>query len=199
MLILALILYDTIIQCTYHYEQAWTWYLLQSVTDIVILSILTCEIIIKLIVYGIRRYFKTVSCSTEFVLTTISYLGLLSYIPHLRFFILFRCFRILRLFRVLKFSSKIKLIMKSVWLSIGIFFNITVVLCILFFIYAVVGVFLFYDLPTEIANNVCSISSSLSLFPSLPPFPFSLFHPSLPLSLPLSLPPFPFSLFHPSL
>ena len=87
-----------------------------AVTDGVVLLILTVEIVVKVIVFKPRRYLRTVSYRTEFIITMISYLGLLSYIPHLQILILFRIFRVLRLFRILKFSSKIKLILKSVWL-----------------------------------------------------------------------------------
>lgn len=39
-------------------------------------------------------------------------------------------------------------------LSFGVFINISLVLSILFFIYAVIGVFLFYDIPYSESNSV---------------------------------------------
>jgi len=110
--------------------------------DLVILSMFTIEITLKIFIYR-GKFFTSAWNVFDFVIIAVSIL------PAAGSFSIFRALRIIRTLRLLKNLPKLKLIIESLLHSIPSIGWIAVLLCIVYYIFAVVGVNLFGVLYPE--------------------------------------------------
>ncbi len=106
--------------------------------DIIILSLFTLEIILKLFVYK-TGFFKDGWNNFDFMIIVISLL------PAAGSFSVFRALRIVRTLRLLKSIPKLRLIIESLVKSLPSIGWIVVLLSIVFYVYSVIGVNIFGD------------------------------------------------------
>lgn len=110
--------------------------------DLVILAMFTIEITLKIFIYRVK-FFTNAWNVFDFVIIAVSIL------PAAGSFSIFRALRIIRTLRLLKNLPKLKLIIESLLKSIPSIGWIAVLLCIVYYIFAVVGVNLFGELYPE--------------------------------------------------
>jgi len=112
------------------------------------------EFLIKILALGIRNYFKRFWNDLDFIITFLSVLDLILLTDHDNDFMrkgpqIFRLFRIIRVMRIVKlvktFEGMNKIMMnliKAIW-TIS---DVALLLALIFYIFAVLGVFLFKDI-----------------------------------------------------
>lgn len=106
--------------------------------DLIILAMFTIEIALKIVIYR-TRFWTSAWNVFDFAIVAVSIL------PAAGSFSIFRALRIIRTLRLLKNLPKLKLIIESLLRSIPSIGWIFVLLIIVYYIYAVVGVNLFAD------------------------------------------------------
>ncbi|MCP4460551.1 MAG: ion transporter [Cytophagales bacterium] len=104
--------------------------------DLVILAMFTIEITLKIFIYRVK-FFTSAWNVFDFVIIAVSIL------PAAGSFSIFRALRIIRTLRLLKNLPKLKLIIESLLKSIPSIGWIAVLLSIVYYIFAVIGVNLF--------------------------------------------------------
>jgi voltage-gated sodium channel len=132
--------------------------------DAIILFFFTIEIVIKIISEGKRplNYFKDSWNIFDFLIVTVCYVVFV--IPRIdtSFIAVLRLTRILRVFKLVTALPKLQLLVKAMLNSIPSMFYVSLLLGLLFYIYAVMGVFFFGHNDPLHFNNLQN--SMLSLF-----------------------------------
>ena len=132
--------------------------------DQIILFIFLVEVIIKMTAEGNRpwRYFNDPWNIFDFSIVAVCYAALLMPEVDGAYVAVFRLARVMRVFRVVRAVPKLQLLVNTLLKSIPSIGYIAILLGILFYIYAVMGVFLFKDNdPVHFGNLQYSL---LSLF-----------------------------------
>jgi hypothetical protein len=125
--------------------------------------IFICEAVIKLLAFGPRQYFGVAWNRFDFTLVCGSILGwLLAVSPVIT---LLRIFRVARIFRMVRASRGLLTLFRTLILSLPALFNVGLVLCIVFFIFSIIGMNLFsgtrYSGPYNMDANFDSFWVSL--------------------------------------
>lgn len=117
-----------------------------SLADKLIIAIFTVEIFLKIIAHGKRPwiYFTDPWNVFDFVIVAIC----LSPLNDTHYFAVFRILRVLRIFRMITVLPKLKLIISALLKSIPSMGYVLMLIGILFYVYAIVGVFVFGEKDT---------------------------------------------------
>ncbi|XP_041091858.1 sodium channel protein type 10 subunit alpha-like [Polyodon spathula] len=173
-LTIILIVLNMFLMTSEHYGQSDSFVQAQDMVSLVFTSLFTAEAVIKLL--GLRLYYFTRPWNVfDILVVTVSIVGNLlekaaeniSFSPTiLRVFRVARLGRLLRLVRSLK---GIRRLLFTLIMSIPALFNIGVLLLLVMFIYSILGMTLFQDLPrsgsiNEIVNFETFANSMLLLF-----------------------------------
>ncbi|XP_041126480.1 sodium channel protein 60E-like [Polyodon spathula] len=173
-LTILLIVLNMFLMTSEHYGQSDSFIQAQDVVSLVFTTLFTVEAVIKLL--GLRLYYFTRPWNVfDILVVTVSIVGNLlekaaeniSFSPTiLRVFRVARLGRLLRLVRSLK---GIRRLLFTLIMSIPALFNIGVLLLLVMFIYSILGMTLFQDLPrsgsiNEIVNFETFANSMLLLF-----------------------------------
>ncbi len=140
--IFSLILLSSIIIGLETYPRlAKQYYDVLSLIDNVIIALFTIEITLKIISNGNRpwKYFSDPWNVFDFIIIAICLIPL----NDTHYFAVFRILRILRILRMISFLPKLKLIISALLKSIPSMGYVIMLIGILFYVYAIVGVFLF--------------------------------------------------------
>ncbi len=132
--------------------------------DQIILFIFLVEVIIKMAAEGNRplRYFRDPWNVFDFSIVAVCYLALLFPEVEGAYVAVFRLARVLRVFRIVRTIPKLRLLVNTLLKSIPSIGYIGILLSVIFYIYATMGVFLFrYNDPVHFGNLQLSL---LSLF-----------------------------------
>ncbi len=134
------------------------------ILDKIILFIFLVEVVIKMAAEGNRplRYFRDPWNVFDFTIVAAGYLSLL--FPEVEgvYAAVFRLVRVLRVFRIVRTIPKLRLLVNTLLKSIPSIGYIGILLSVVFYIYATMGVFLFrYNDPVHFGNLQLSL---LSLF-----------------------------------
>ncbi|XP_058856638.1 sodium channel protein type 3 subunit alpha-like isoform X2 [Acipenser ruthenus] len=173
-LTIILIVLNMLLMTSEHYGQSDSFIQAQDMVSLVFTSLFTAEAVLKLL--GLRLYYFTRPWNVfDILVVTVSIVGNLlekaaeniSFSPTiLRVFRVARLGRLLRLVRSLK---GIRRLLFTLIMSIPALFNIGVLLLLVMFIYSILGMTLFQDLPrsgsiNEIVNFETFANSMLLLF-----------------------------------
>lgn len=132
--------------------------------DQLILLIFLVEVIIKMAAEGNRpfRYFRDPWNVFDFSIVAVCYLALLFPEVEGAYVAVFRLARVLRVFRIVRTVPKLRLLVNTLLKSIPSIGYIGILLSVIFYIYATMGVFLFrYNDPVHFGDLQLSL---LSLF-----------------------------------
>lgn len=134
------------------------------VLDQIILLIFLIEAMIKMAAEGNRplRYFRDPWNVFDFTIVVVCYMALLFPEVEGAYVAVFRLARVLRVFRIVRTIPKLRLLVNTLLKSIPSIGYIGILLSVVFYIYATMGVFLFrYNDPVHFGNLQLSL---LSLF-----------------------------------
>ncbi len=132
--------------------------------DQIILFIFLVEVIIKMTAEGDRplRYFRDPWNVFDFSIVAVCYLALLFPEVEGAYVAVFRLARVMRVFRIVRTIPKLRLLVNTLLKSIPSIGYIGILLSVIFYIYATMGVFLFHENdPLHFGNLQLSL---LSLF-----------------------------------
>jgi len=135
-------------------ERVANWQGLLHNMDILILWIFTIEAILKLIVYG-TDYFKDSWNVFDFVIVVICWAAF--FMPNIDAGVVavFRLARVLRVFRLVSALPKLRILVDAMLKSIPSMGYVGILLFLLFYIYGVMGVFLFKENdPIRFSDNM---------------------------------------------
>ena len=132
------IIINIFFMCTYHHNQSSTWTTAQDAQNIIFTVIFTFEMIVKHLGLGFHTYWTDPLNAFDGVVVTVSIL----FIP-LEGGALAGLFRVCRIFRLIKRAPQIKALMTTLVLTLPAISNVFMVLFLVFFIFAVIGVELF--------------------------------------------------------
>lgn len=124
--------------------------------DILVLSIFTVEIILKLVVYR-RHFFKDGWNIFDFVIV---FGSLVLYNTH--FVGVLRILRVLRVLRTISVVPSLRRLTSALFLAIPAIGSVMILMAIIFYVYAIIGVTFFGDIAPEYFGNVGL--STLTLF-----------------------------------
>lgn len=132
-------------------------------------SFLTLCTINKQFHYSDRRYLKPIEEGFwnwfDMLIVIFSWLGLYTeFVQHPEFLIVGRLFRTLRILRLLEISSELKAVEKKIISIIPTIFSFFLLIGLLMYIYAVVGVYLFDHKVTEFGDFSNIMTGFLTLF-----------------------------------
>ena len=167
--ITAVILLDVLVMAmTFHGEPSTYKYALE-VTSNVFAAIFVLEMLLKWLGLGIKEYFSSGMNQFDCAIVVVSVLSILlreltagwtSVDP-----VIFRVFRCLRILRLFVKSSGLKRMLNTLYWSLGALSNISMVLALIAFIYAVAGVSLFADVERgEFVNEHSNFSNFFNSF-----------------------------------
>jgi voltage-gated sodium channel len=135
----------------------WGW--LFHTLDIFILWIFVCEVIIKIIAQGRQpwQYFRNAWNLFDFFIVLVGFVPLVVHYLHpesgtdlhavaaLRLIRIARAMRVMRVFRLITHLHDLQVLIETLFSSIRKLFYVGILLVCLFYMYSVVGVFLFRD------------------------------------------------------
>lgn len=137
---------------------------LLHVLDQIILFIFLIEVVIRMAAHGSKplRYFKDPWNVFDFTIVAVCYVAVIFPVFEGSFVAVFRLARVLRVFRVIRTIPKLQLLVNVLLKSIPSIGYVAVLLSVIFYIYATMGVFLFHvNDPVHFGNLQLSL---LSLF-----------------------------------
>jgi len=144
--IMAIILLNMFSMAMDHYQINPTFSLTLTILNYFWTAIFVTEAVLKLGGLGLVQYFKDWWNCFDFGVTALGAIGIISSfiwssVPG--FLTVFRLLRILRLFRLVRVARGIQQLLKTLFLSLPSMFNVGSLLCLLYFIYALIGMRLF--------------------------------------------------------
>ena len=139
--IMAAIILNTIFMMTEHYQQVDGVTDFLYVANLVFLVIFTVEAILKIGAFGWALYWRDDWNKFDFIVVILSLAGL-GFDAGVGASVV-RVFRVLRIFRLVKRAETLKKLIQTLIYSLPSLFNISALLMVLFYIYAVVGMAIF--------------------------------------------------------
>ncbi|KAK3257950.1 hypothetical protein CYMTET_32981, partial [Cymbomonas tetramitiformis] len=141
-IVMGAILLSTLVMTLEHYDQSDTWTAFLETSSIVFMVVFTLECVVKIWAYSPVVYFSVKWNKFDFFTLCASYAGLVfSYSAGSG-----SVFRVLRCFRVVRMVKKLKSVQKLVdtfVMSLPSILNISALIFLLFYVYAILGVNLF--------------------------------------------------------
>lgn len=117
-----------------------------------ITAVFVIESILKIIAFGPFQYFRDMWNTFDFFVVIVSLLGTLftSIITEFNvnpsFLRIFRIFRIIRILRLVKTTKKVRALLETLYYSMPSLVNVSLTLLLLSFVYAIIGMNLFYQI-----------------------------------------------------
>eukprot|EP01052_Picozoa_sp_SAG31_P010413 SAG31_NODE_570_length_14016_cov_10.573543_4_plen_2093_part_00 len=134
-----------VMMCEYH-GQSGQWWLTLELANRICLIFFTVEMFIKLIGYYPREYISDPWHKFDAVVITLSWAGILFNLGGAQ---AIRAMRALRIVVVLKSAKGIRSLFQTLLLSLAPAFNISVLLLLLYSVYAILGMMLFGNTPVQ--------------------------------------------------
>jgi len=127
------------------YPQPDSWETTLDIISLCFTVVFTIEIVVKILVLGIKPYFTDRWNMFDFCIQILSLTGVLvEQLINIKIATsLLRTFRVVRLFKIIKRARGIRTLMITLWLSIPSIINVFGLLLLLFFIYGTLGLNLF--------------------------------------------------------
>ncbi|WP_017380729.1 ion transporter [Paenisporosarcina sp. TG-14] len=119
-----------------------------SIIDIIVLSIFTVEILLKLIIYR-ASFFKNGWNNFDFIIVVGSLLLYGS-----SFVSVLRIFRVLRVLRTITTIPTLRRIVTALFMAIPTISSVMVLMSIIFYVYAVIGTFLYAEVSPEFFGDL---------------------------------------------
>ena len=137
LLIIGLIMLNTSFMAMEHYEMDDTFSTVINFGNSTMTCIFACEMILKLIGLGCRQYVKDGFNDFDAIIVII---GLLEFVnAGSKVLTVLRAFRLLRIFKIVKSWTTLKKILQTVLSSFSSIANLGLLMCLLIFIYALIG------------------------------------------------------------
>eukprot|EP01028_Stygiella_incarcerata_P002857 TRINITY_DN1544_c0_g1_i1.p1 TRINITY_DN1544_c0_g1~~TRINITY_DN1544_c0_g1_i1.p1 ORF type:complete len:1709 (-),score=377.65 TRINITY_DN1544_c0_g1_i1:1118-6244(-) len=149
--IMGLIVLNVVIMCTEHYDQSDDWAMFLFISNVVFTSLFAMEATAKITALGPMNYFRDRWNVFDFIVVVLSILGFFFSVGFGA--TIFRVFRVFRVFRLVRAAKGIKMLLITLLFSLFSLLNVGSLLCLLFFIYAVLGVQLFSKVKRQEALN----------------------------------------------
>nr|AAK55442.2 Nav1.4a [Sternopygus macrurus] len=152
------IILNTLFMSMEHYPMSETFQHVLTIGNLVFTTIFTAEMVLKIIALDPYYYFQVGWNIFDCIIVTLSLVELsLSNMPGLS---VLRSFRLMRIFKLAKSWPTLNMLIKIIGNSMGALGNLTFVLAIVIFIFAVVGFQLF---GKSYKDNVCKVSADCTL------------------------------------
>lgn len=139
------IVLNTLFMCLSHYEQSDSFTSFLAAFDLVFIVIFTIECVLKIIAFTFGTYWTDNWNKFDFIVVILSYPGLFMGSGGMSTNV-FRVFRIGRILRLIKKARQLNLLFSTLVYSLPSLWNVGLLLFIVYFIFAVVGVSLFGDI-----------------------------------------------------
>ncbi|CAI5789883.1 channel type 4 subunit alpha-like [Podarcis lilfordi] len=152
------IVLNTVFMAMEHYPMTDAFNNVLNVGNLVFTGIFTAEMVLKLIALDPYDYFQVGWNIFDSIIVTLSLVEL--GLANVQGLSVLRSFRLMRVFKLAKSWPTLNMLIKIIGNSVGALGNLTLVLAIIVFIFAVVGMQLFGKSYTEC---VCKISSDCTL------------------------------------
>ncbi|XP_043531181.1 sodium channel protein type 4 subunit alpha-like [Chiloscyllium plagiosum] len=152
------IVLNTLFMAMEHYPMTETFENMLSVGNLVFTGIFTAEMVLKLIALDPYYYFQVGWNIFDSIIVTLSLVEL--GLANVQGLSVLRSFRLLRVFKLAKSWPTLNMLIKIIGNSVGALGNLTLVLAIIVFIFAVVGMQLFGKMYKQC---VCKISDECTL------------------------------------
>lgn len=133
--------------CLAYYGQPDTWTQVLGVADIIFIVIFTVEAVLKIVAYQFGVYWRDNWNKFDFIIVIVSYPGLIFKAGASTS--VFRVFRIGRILRLIKKARQLNLLFSTLVYSLPSLRNVGLLLFIVYFIFAVIGVSLFGGVEDE--------------------------------------------------
>ena len=155
-----MIVFNVAVMMCEHEDQSNDWWLMVEGLNLTCLVFFIVEMFLKLIAYFPRQYFSEPWNRFDFVVVTISWftskdIGLIDFGGAQAV----RAMRALRIVIVLKNAKGIRSMFRTLLLSIGPGFNITILVGLLYSVYAIIGMMIFGNTPLQ--DVECMAESNL--------------------------------------
>jgi hypothetical protein len=165
--IMAVILLNTIVLALRHYGENESWVNLEENLNDVFAGIFIAEATLKLVAFGPKQYFSVPWNRFDFTLVCASFIGWAAAIGPVA--TLLRIFRVARIIRLVRTSRGILLLFRTLIVSLPALANVGIILVLLLFIFAIIGMNLFAgvrrnDNLNEVANFDSFFTAMLTLF-----------------------------------
>eukprot|EP01062_Namystynia_karyoxenos_P002769 TRINITY_DN1097_c0_g2_i1.p1 TRINITY_DN1097_c0_g2~~TRINITY_DN1097_c0_g2_i1.p1 ORF type:complete len:2446 (+),score=704.96 TRINITY_DN1097_c0_g2_i1:141-7478(+) len=138
---------NIVVLATEYYEQPSWLKDFQDVANLVFILIFTVEAAIKLYAYGVKMYFESPWNRFDFIVVIISWVGFCVLVigkSSLGTAVsVFRILRLARLLRMVRRAKGITVLLRTLLLSLPSMINVSGILAVIFFVFAVLGVKLF--------------------------------------------------------
>jgi len=163
-IILSIIAVNTVFLATLHYNQSAAWTHVLDVADYVFGSVYIFEAVVKIFVLRIGYFLRLRNLFDFFIVVTIVVAWVYAGASNGDTFTVFASLRVLRVFRLALLVRGVNLLMTTLRFAIPAILNVGVLLFLLYFIYACMGVQLFYGFPStpwqyEYANFVNNLQN----------------------------------------
>nr|Q2XVR4.1 RecName: Full=Sodium channel protein type 4 subunit alpha B; AltName: Full=Voltage-gated sodium channel subunit alpha Nav1.4b [Tetraodon nigroviridis]ABB29444.1 voltage-gated sodium channel Nav1.4b [Tetraodon nigroviridis] len=152
------IILNTIFMAMEHYPMSADFEELLSVGNLVFTGIFTCEMVLKILAMDPYFYFQVGWNIFDSIIVTMSLVEL--GLANVQGLSVLRSFRLMRVFKLAKSWPTLNMLIKIIGNSVGALGNLTLVLAIIVFIFAVVGMQLF---GKNYKDCVCRISEDCKL------------------------------------
>uniref|UniRef100_A0A674PNM9 Sodium channel protein n=1 Tax=Takifugu rubripes TaxID=31033 RepID=A0A674PNM9_TAKRU len=152
------IVLNTLFMAMEHYPMSGSFSRMLTVGNVVFTCIFTAEMVLKIIALDPYYYFQTGWNIFDGIIVTLSLMEL--FLANVVGMSVLRSFRLLRVFKLAKSWPTLNTLIKIIGNSVGALGNLTLVLAIVVFIFAVVGMQLF---GKNYRDCVCKISANCEL------------------------------------
>jgi hypothetical protein len=118
---------------------------LQYISNIVFVCIFFCEFLAKVTGVGLRFYFASRANKFDFFILILSLISISNSLNFSNALVL-RALRLSRLLRIMKIFKSFQSLIKTLIVSLPSMLNVGAILCLLWFVYGIAGIYLFSDL-----------------------------------------------------
>jgi voltage-dependent calcium channel L type alpha-1D len=147
--ITVVIVANLLVMCLPHYDQSSQWDTALYALDCVFTGVYVAEAALKLAALLPRRYFASSWNRLDFFIVVVSIVGLAFPVGGVAK--VFRVLRIARIFKVIKNAHRLRVLLKTLLISLPAVINILGLLVVVFFVYATLGVAFFADVDSGVA------------------------------------------------
>jgi len=144
-----------------HYNMEYEWINTLQIIDIFFIIVFTMEAKMKIFAYGWVRYWAEVWNKFDFIIVAVSLVGLMAQAGVGLNFI--RVFRIGRVLRLINKAQSLRTMFLTLWYAVPAFWNIGLLMSVIFFMYAVFGMEWFGDIAW---NEYITRNANFTNFPT---------------------------------
>ena len=151
--ILMVIIVNTLVMSSQHFGQPQWWTEVVQVSDVIFGAVYLGELAVKLMGYGLQGYFSEAQNVFDFLICVAVVLGWTYTEGGSEVFQVLELLRVLRVFRLFSFFPGLLSLLRTLRTSAPSLVNIGIILGLVYYIYAVVGMTLFGNIPTKEGVN----------------------------------------------